>query len=128
MKYTQKQIDKYHRQKYIAELEKIAKNLFRMFRDVRMDAKNLANKLEQLKKKLDEKTEVQLDSEYHRQLKTYIQTVYEQVCLSKEFDDIRLNEMREVQMTRLNRLQKMKNQATYKKEKHKSNHHSEDWS
>lgn len=50
MRYTQKQIDKYHRQKYIAELEKIAKNLFRMFRDVHMDAQSMIAKLDQLKK------------------------------------------------------------------------------
>ncbi|MCD6653849.1 MAG: hypothetical protein LT067_03645 [Sulfurovum sp.] len=127
MKYTQKQIDKYHRQKYIAELEKIAKNLFRMFRDVHMDAQSMSAKLDQLKKKLDEKTEVQLDSEYHRQLKTYIQKVYEQICISEEFDDIRLGETREAHMTQLNRLQKLKNGVSYKKDKHKAERHNQDW-
>ena len=127
MKYTQKQIDKYHRQKYIAELEKIAKNLFRMFRDVHMDAQSMIAKLDQLKKKLDEKTEVQLDSEYHRQLKIYIQKVYEQICISKEFNDGQLSEMREAHMTQLNRLQKLKNGISYKKEKHKAERHNQDW-
>ncbi|DAB39861.1 MAG TPA: hypothetical protein CFH81_06455 [Sulfurovum sp. UBA12169] len=127
MRYTQKQIDKYHRQKYIAELEKIAKNLFRMFRDVHMDAQSMIAKLDQLKKKLDEKTEVQLDSEYHRQLKIYIQKVYEQICISKEFNDVQLNEMREAHMTQLNRLQKLKNGISYKKEKHKAERHNQDW-
>lgn len=127
MKYTQKQIDKYHRQKYIAELEKIAKNLFRMFRDVHVDAQSMSAKLDQLKKKLDEKTEVQLDSEYHRHLKIYIQKVYEQICISEEFDDIRLSETREAHMTQLNRLQKLKNGVSYKKDKHKAERHNQDW-
>jgi len=33
MKWTPRQIEKYNRQKYISFLEKITKNLFKMFRD-----------------------------------------------------------------------------------------------
>ncbi|MBD3789243.1 MAG: hypothetical protein IE885_02560 [Campylobacterales bacterium] len=123
MKYTPKQIEKYNRQKYIAELEKISKNLFRMFRDANTDAENMASKLEQLKKKLDEKPPVYLDSEYLRQLKEYIVNIYEKICKSGTFDDKILDEMREGQMTALNRLQKLKNNTSYKKEKHRSEHH-----
>jgi len=127
MRYTQKQIDKFNRQKYITELEKISKNLFRMFRDENASAQSFTVKFEQLKKKLDEKIEVQLDSEYHQQLKAYIERLYRQTCLAEEFTDKAFHDMREAQMSNLNRLQKLKNGSSYKKEKHKAKHQHEDW-
>ncbi|WP_295418923.1 hypothetical protein [Sulfurovum sp.] len=84
-------------------------------------------KFEQLKKKLDEKTEVQLDSEYHQQLKAYIERIYQQTCLSEDFDDKAFGDMREAEMSNLNRLQKLKNGTSYKKDKHRSQHQHEDW-
>jgi len=47
VRYTQKQIDKYNRQKYIVELEKISKNLFRMFRDEKVSAEDFVRKFKQ---------------------------------------------------------------------------------
>ncbi|MDQ7085083.1 MAG: hypothetical protein Q9M36_09175, partial [Sulfurovum sp.] len=41
MAYTQKQIDKFMRQKYISELDKVAKNIFRMLRNENMIAKKV---------------------------------------------------------------------------------------
>jgi len=125
--YTQKQIDKFNRQKYITELEKISKNLFRMFRDENVCSQSFMVKFEQLKKKFDEKAEVHLDSEYHQQLKMYIERLYQQTCSVELFDDKVLNDIREAEMSNLNRLQKLKNGSSYKKDKHRSQHQNEDW-
>jgi len=127
MRYTQKQIDKFNRQKYITELEKISKNLFRMFRDETVDAQNFMVKFEQLKKKFDEKVEIHLDSEYHQQLKVYIERLYQQTCSAVLFTDKDFDDMRDAEMSNLNRLQKLKNGTSYKKDKHKSKHKNEDW-
>lgn len=126
MRYTQKQIDKFNRQKYIGELEKISKNLFRMYRDKNLFAQDFVIKFQELKKKLDDRVEVRLDSEYHHQLKEYIYRIYQESCveifIDKQFDD-----MRDMEMSNLNRLQKLKNGVSYKKEKHKSKSQNEDW-
>ena len=128
MAFSQKQIDKFNRQKYITELEKISKNLFRMFRDREVTADTFLEKFGQLKKKFDEKSKIQLDSEYHQQLKSYIERLYQQTCMREEgFDDKVFEDIREAEMSNLNRLQKLKNGTSYKKEKHKSKHKNEDW-
>ena len=127
MRYTQKQIDKYNRQKYIVELEKISKNLFRMFRDENVSAEDFVKKFEKLKSKFDEKEEVHLESEYHQQLKEYIARIYRKTCLAEMFTDKELSDIREAEMSNLNRLQKLKNNTSYKKDKHKSKRQNEDW-
>lgn len=127
MAFTQKQIDKFNRQKYITELEKISKNLFRMLRDEKIDSKNFVLKFEQLKKKFDERSEIHLDSEYHQQLKAYIIRLYGATCVNDAFTDKAFEDIRDAEMSNLNRLQKLKNGASYKKDKHKSKRQNEDW-
>jgi phosphate uptake regulator len=127
VRYTQKQIDKFNRQKYIVELEKISKNLFRMFRDENVSAEDFVKKFGQLKSKFDEKEEVHLESEYHQQLKEYITRIYVRTCLVEEFTDKDFSDIREAEMSNLNRLQKLKNGTSYKKDKHKSKRQNEDW-
>jgi len=127
MKYTQKQIDKFNRQKYITELEKISKNLFRMFRDDKTTAISFVVKFQQLKKKFDERVQVQLDSEYHQQLNAYIHRLYVQTCQKDEFTDKDFSDIKEAEMSSLNRLQKLKNGTSYKKDKHKAKRQNEDW-
>lgn len=127
MRYTQKQIDKFNRQKYIAQLEKISKNLFRMYRDENVFADNFVLKLQELKKNLDARVEIKLDSEYHQQLREYIQRIYKQTCLVDIFTDKELGDIREIEMSNLNRLQKLKNGVSYKKDKHKAKSQNEDW-
>lgn len=127
MRYTQKQIDKFNRQKYIVELEKISKNLFRMFRDKNVLAEDFVIKFGQLKKKFDEKAEVHLESEYHQQLKEYIVRIHEKTCLAEVFTDKEFEDIRDAEMSNLNRLQKLKNGTSYKKDKHKSKRQNEDW-
>ena len=127
MRYTQKQIDKFNRQKYITELDKISKNLFRMFRNDEVCSQKFVLKFEELKKKFDEKEKVQLDSEYHHQLKEYIERLYQQTCSVELFSDKAFDDMRDAEMSNLNRLQKLKNNTSYKKDKHKDKHKNEDW-
>ena len=127
MAYTQKQIDKFNRQKYITELEKISKNIFRMLRDSNVQSQDFVLKFEQLKKKFDERVEVQLDSEYHQQLKSYIVRLHRATCLSEDFTDKVFDDIRDAEMSNLNRLQKLKNGASYKKDKHKAKSQNEDW-
>jgi hypothetical protein len=127
MRYTQKQIDKFNRQKYIVELEKVSKNLFRMFRDENVVAQDFVIKFGQLKKKFDEKIEVHLESEYHQQLKEYIVRIHVRTCLVEVFTDKEFSDIREAEMSNLNRLQKLKNGTSYKKDKHKSKSQNEDW-
>jgi hypothetical protein len=127
VRYTQKQVDKFNRQKYIVELEKISKNLFRMFRDENVVALDFVIKFGQLKKKFDEKDEVHLESEYHQQLKEYIVRVHVRTCLVEVFTDKEFSDIREAEMSNLNRLQKLKNGTSYKKDKHKSKRQNEDW-
>lgn len=128
MAYTQKQIDKFNRQKYITELEKISKNIFRMLRDDTVSSKDFVLKFEQLKKRFDERAEIHLDSEYHQQLKEYIVRLYHATCTDGSFTDKMLDDIRDAEMSNLNRLQKLKNGASYKKDKHKSKRNNEDWS
>jgi len=127
MKYTQKQIDKFNRQKYITELEKISKNLFRMLRDDKVTSEIFIVKFVQLKKKFDEKAVVHLDSEYHQELKSYILRLYTQTCEVEVFTDKDFDDVRDAEMSNLNRLQKLKNGTSYKKDKHKAQSRNEDW-
>ena len=98
-----------------------------MFRDQQVLATDFLLKFEQLKKKFDEKEEVHLESEYHQQLKAYIEQLYQQTCLAELFTDNEFEPLRDTQMSQLNRLQKLKNGTSYKKDKHKSKRQNEDW-
>lgn len=122
MRYTAKQIEKYQRQRYITFLEKVTKNLFKMFRDENTTQEQFLKKFNELKKKLKEQEEVQLTSEYHHQMKNYI----DQLSLETQKEFV-LNDIREANMTLLNRLQKLKNGTSYKKEKHKNKNQDQDW-
>ena len=122
MRYTPKQVEKYQRQRYITFLEKVTKNLFRMFRDETTTQEQFLKKFDELKKKLDEQVEIQLNSEYHQQMKEYIERLDNE--LKAEF---KLDDMREANMTLLNRLQKLKNGTSYKKDKHRYKEKNQDW-
>jgi hypothetical protein len=47
--------------------------------------------------------------------------------LAELFDDKKFNDLRDAEMSNLNRLQKLKNGTSYKKDKHKSKREQEDW-
>ncbi len=122
MRYTPKQVEKYQRQRYITFLEKVTKNLFRMFRDEKTTQEQFLKKFRELKKKLDEQVEIQLNSEYHQQMKDYIERLDNELK-----DEFKLDDMREANMTLLNRLQKLKNGTSYKKDKHRYKEKNQDW-
>ena len=122
MRYTPKQIEKYQRQRYITFLEKVTKNLFKMFRDETTTQEQFLKKFQELKKKLDEQVEIQLNSEYHQQMKEYIDRLESELK-----DEFKLDDMREANMTLLNRLQKLKNGTSYKKDKHRYREKNQDW-
>jgi len=98
-----------------------------MFRDDKVCSESFTKKFRELKKKFDEKEAIHLDSEYHQQLKVYIERVYLQTCCVELFSDKVFNDLRDAEMSNLNRLQKLKNATSYKKDKHKSKHKEEDW-
>ncbi len=122
MRYTPKQIEKYKRQKYINSLEKVTKNLFKMFRNRNITQNQFLKKFKELKQNLDKQTDITLNSEYHEKIRSYIDRLYSECQESFKLDDIR-----EINMTHLNRLQKLKNQTSYKKDKHKHKSRDEDW-
>lgn len=122
MRYTDKQIEKYQRQRYITFLEKVTKNLFKMFRNETTTQEEFLKNFKDLKKKLNEQVDIQLNSEYHQQMKSYI----EQLSIEVE-EGFVLDDIREANMTLLNRLQKLKNGTSYKKEKHKNKSKNQDW-
>jgi len=98
-----------------------------MFRDEGCTADSFVTKFRLLKEKLDERNETHLDAEYHRELKAYINRLYQQTCQKEGFGEDEFADIREAEMSNLNRLQKMKNSVSYKKEKHKSKHQHEEW-
>ncbi len=122
MRYTPKQIEKYQRQKYITFLEKVTKNLFKMFRNRDITKEQFLKKFAELKSNLDKQIDIKLNSEYHEQMKSYIYRLYSE-CQS----EFKLDDIREINMTHLNRLQKLKNGNSYKKDKHKHRSRNEDW-
>jgi len=123
MRYTEKQIEKYQRQRYITFLEKVTKNLFKMFRDEKTTQEIFLKKFKELTKKVDEQVEIKLNSEYHQQMKSYI----ERLKIEITHEDFDLEDIREANMTLLNRLQKLKNGTSYKKDKHKHKSRNQDW-
>ncbi len=68
MKWTRGQIEKYNRQKYISFLEKITKNLFKMFRDKTISQDIFTKRFFELKVQLNRLPEVVLSSQYHREM------------------------------------------------------------
>jgi predicted secreted protein len=97
-----------------------------MFRDKGVSSVKFIDKFKELINKLEQRVEIHLDSEYHNELKSYIYQLKSEIEL-KDIDDNVLDEMRVVHMTNLNRLQKLKNKTTYKKDKYKFKTQNQDW-
>jgi len=116
MAYTQAQIDKYNRQRYIANLEKITKNLYKMLREESTTQEKFINKFHELKTALNKLPKIELYASYHKEILDFINTFYKEAT----GEDFVLEDVRQAQMSNLNRLQKSKNNNTYKKLKHKN--------
>ena len=125
-RYTEKQIEKYQRQKYITFLDKITKNLFRLLRHEGTTAEKFVAKLDEMMRQLSKLEQPRMDSEYMQQTQAYIERLHMDTQ-SEGFDDARYTEIHEAEMSNLNRLQKLKNKSTYKKEKHKHGERDQDW-
>ena len=125
-RYTPKQIEKYQRQKYIAFLDKITKNLFRLLRNKSTTAEIFAATLHTLVEQLKALDSPRMDTEYLRLAYAYIERLHHDT--QKEgFDCARFASMREAEMSNLNHLQKLKNKTDYKKEKHRKKVFSDGW-
>ena len=98
-----------------------------MFRDETTDIQKFSLKFKLLNEKLQERIEIQLNSEYHRELKSYIIRLYRDTCENETFSNKDFLNIKEIEMSNLNRLQKLKNGTSYKKEKHKAKDRNEDW-
>lgn len=98
-----------------------------MFRNSDTTVDGFLKKFELLKKGLDKRAEMLLDSAYHQDLKSYIVRLYGQTCQHENFTKVDFDNMREAEMSNLNRLQKLKNSSSYKKDKHKASRQNEDW-
>jgi len=123
-RYTPKQIEKYQRQKYIAFLDKISKNLFRMFRREDTSLVDFTLKFDELKTKFDKLESIRLDSEYLREMQSYIERLY---VATQDIDQKRFAEIKSLEMSNLNRLQKLKKRTTYRKDKHRNRSRDQDW-
>jgi len=97
-----------------------------MFRDITVSSDKFVDKFNELIDKLEQKVEIHLDSEYHNELKAYIYKLKREIDLQDLTDEV-LDNMRDVHMSNLNRLQKLKNRTSYKKDKHKLKTQNQDW-
>jgi len=118
--YTQKQIEKYKRQKYLSTLNKCTKNLYKLFKNPSTTYEDYKKRFSKLKEELDNQEAVYLESEYSRRTKEYIENLYNLTIKNKEFTTNDFLEIKDTQITKLNGLQKLKNRAKYNKEKHKA--------
>ena len=98
-----------------------------MFRDTQISASDFVEKFIRLKERLDLVDSTPLDLEYYKELNVYINRLYNQIVLGEILSDSALDDIREAEMSNLNRLQKIKNSNTYKKAKHKYQSKNEDW-
>ena len=117
--YTPKQIEKYKRQKYISALNKCTKNLFKIFRDKSSTYDNFKTKFIVLKDEIDKLDEIRLNSEHSKKSKEYIENLYNNTIKNINFTNNDFLDIKDSELTKLNRLQKLKNKTKYSKEKHK---------
>jgi len=96
-----------------------------MFRNSNTTAKEFVDKFRELKLKLDKYEDLHLDMGYYRELEEYINRLYDSLTIEDIFTDKNLNDIRDVEMSNLNRLQKLKNSSSYKKNKHKKDNNRE---
>ena len=117
-KYSQKQIDKYNRQKYIATINKCTKNLYKLFKDKNSLYHEYKAKFILLKQELDKFKEIRLDTEHLKKSKEYIDNIYIKTVINSINED-EFKALKSSELAMLNRLQKMKNSLKYSKDKHK---------
>ncbi len=107
------QLAKHHRQQCINLLEKMTRYLFRVFRAKNIDEETIAKRFFVLYDKLMLFSSTQLYALYHREMRKYMETVAQ--IFHHEWS---VDQIADEHMSRLNRLQKLKNATKYKKDKH----------
>ena len=117
--YTPKQIEKYKRQKYISALSKCTKNLFKIFRSEVSNYESYKKRFSSLKEELDKLDKIRLDSEHSRKVDEYLKQLYKTTIEGQTLTEEQFQELKSVELSNLNRLQKLKNQKKYSKEKYK---------
>ena len=93
-------------------MEKLMKNMYRMFRDESCTLESISKRFYQLEEQLALLGDVHLDTEYYRAIRKYIEKL--SATLKTKPD---VNAIRSSNMTQLNRIQKIKNQTDYKRKK-----------
>jgi len=96
-----------------------------MFRNDDTTSKQFVEKFKELKQKLDRYEKLHLDMGYYRELEEYINRLYESIIIKDLLSDKKLDDIRDAEMSNLNRLQKLKNSNSYKKNKHKKDNNRE---
>lgn len=84
-----------------------------MFRNIDIKQDIVEERFFVLYKQLELLQRVDLYSNYHREMKNYISEVAKLFASDRDLDEVR-----DDHMTRLNRIQKLKNISKYKKDKH----------
>lgn len=110
--FTQQKIDTFTRQKCIQLLEKLTKNMFRMFRDEETSVEQITERFFELKKQIDALWDIALNSDYHREMKKYV----EHLAWTFSWHFL-LEELRSKEMSKLNSIQKIKNKSEYSRKK-----------
>lgn len=95
-----------------------------MFRQEDITAEQYLTKFDELKQGLDKLEEIRLDSEYLREMKSYIDRLYNGTL---EITEKKFLDIKSAEMSNLNRLQKLKKRVTYKKDKHRNESRNQDW-
>ena len=117
--YTPKQIEKYKRQKYLSALNKCTKNLYNIFKNPSSDYNKFKNRFIELKREIDKFNDVIICTDYIKKTKEYIDNLYQNYVVKQELTNKEFNTLKNREISNLNRLQKMKNQTKYSKNKYK---------
>jgi len=95
-----------------------------MFRREDTSLVDFTLKFDELKTKFDKLESIRLDSEYLREMQSYIERLY---VATQDIDQKRFAEIKSLEMSNLNRLQKLKKRTTYRKDKHRNRSRDQDW-
>jgi len=118
--YSKKQIERYRRQKYINLLNKCTRQLYRFFKDEKSQLQEYQKRFQTLKKELEAFNDVIISSDHIKRIKEYIENLYQETVLNKDFNQEKFDKIKALQASNLNRLQRMKNSLKYKKNKYNS--------
>ena len=119
--YSSKQIEKYKRQKYISALNKCTKNLYKIFKDNSTTYEYFKSKFMALIDELNNLEEVRLNTHHSKKTKEYIEELYNSTINNKSFGESDFLDIKSIEITKLNRLQKLKNRTKYARTKYKNN-------